>query len=86
MNPDVTPGPEQLPLFVNVAVSQRVRRAGEAALGMAETVGVGPGLEDVAAEGKPVDDRRAEPGAVQVLVQPEKLSLEAIAALFISSL
>jgi hypothetical protein len=48
-------------------------------------VGVGAGLDDVAAEGEAVNDGSAEAGSVKVLVQPEKDSLEAMATLFFSS-
>ncbi|GAA4571471.1 hypothetical protein GCM10023193_60470 [Planotetraspora kaengkrachanensis] len=41
----------------------------------------GAGFDDVAAEGESVDDCGAEAGSVKVLVQPLKLSLEAMATL-----
>jgi hypothetical protein len=53
--------------------------------GLGEAVGIGAGLEDVAAEGKAVDDGGAEAGSVKVLVQPLNDSLEAIATLPFSS-
>jgi hypothetical protein len=46
---------------------------------LGEAVGVGAGLDDVAAEGDPVDDRGAESRIGKVLDQPENDSLEAIA-------
>lgn len=39
--------------------------------GVSETVRIGAGFDDVAAESEAVDDGGAEPGAVKVLVQPE---------------
>tara|TARA_B100000519_G_scaffold134563_1_gene116229 strand:- start:319 stop:504 length:186 start_codon:yes stop_codon:yes gene_type:complete len=53
--------------------------------GVSQPVRVGAGLDDDAAEGEPVDDRGAEPGSVNVLVQPENDSLLAIAMAFFSS-
>jgi hypothetical protein len=53
--------------------------------GGGEAVGVGAGLDDVAAENEAVDDGGAESGSVKVLVQPEKDSSEAMATLFFSS-
>jgi len=50
-----------------------------------EPVGVDAGFDDGAVEGETVDDGGAEPGAVKVLVQPEKDSLEAMAMEFFSS-
>jgi hypothetical protein len=44
-----------------------------------EPVRGGAGLDDLAGEGEPVDDRGAERGSVKVLVQPENGSLKAIA-------
>ncbi len=52
---------------------------------MGEPVGVDAGFDDGAVEGETVDDGGAEPGAVKVLVQPEKDSLEAMAMEFFSS-
>jgi hypothetical protein len=49
--------------------------------GLCEAVGVGAGLDDVAAEGEAVHDGGAEAGSVNVLVQPLKDSLDAIAVL-----
>ena len=51
-----------------------------------QPVGVGAGLDDVAAEGEPVDDGGAEAGVGEGLVQPLNDSLEAMATLFFSSL
>lgn len=56
-----------------------------AGFGVGESVGVAAGLDDVAAEGEAVHDGRASLGSVNVLVQEENDSLEAIATLFFSS-
>lgn len=48
-------------------------------------LGVSAGLDDVAAVDEPVDDRGAETWVVTVVVQPLKLSLEAIATDLFSS-
>jgi hypothetical protein len=43
---------------------------GCAGAGLGEAVGVGAGLDDVAAEGEPVHDRRAQPGVGEGLGPP----------------
>jgi len=50
-----------------------------------EAVGLGAGLDDVAAEREAVNDGGAEAGSVNVLVQPENDSFDAIATEFFSS-
>jgi hypothetical protein len=46
---------------------------------LCETVGVGAGFDDVAAECETVNDRGAEAGVGEGLVQPSGASLDAIA-------
>ncbi len=47
--------------------------------GVGESVGVGAGFDDGAIEGETVHDRGAEPGSVNVFVQPENDSFDAMA-------
>jgi hypothetical protein len=58
---------------------------GELMAGLGEPVGVGAGLDDVAAEGEPVDDRGAEPWIGERLGRAEKASFDAMATEAFSS-
>lgn len=60
-------------------------RGGLGCFGVGQSVGLGSGLNDVAAERESVHDRRAQARVVNVFVHPENDSFEAMATEFFSS-
>lgn len=60
-------------------------RGGVSCFGVGESVGLGAGLDDVAAERESVHDGSAQPWVGEGFVHPENDSLEAMATEFFSS-